>query len=349
MLITNRLSAMQNSSASINQLSATTGSDLSLLFEQACLAIGPSVILLLLVPFRLQQLWRSSNKVLRDGLIGAKATAYLAYGVLQLVLLALWAQKLQGDTALPSLLERRVSVAAAVLGFVDAALLGVLSCVEHVRSIRPSTVICLFVLLSCLFDAVRCRTLWLSDISSTLAAVFTAKLALKLVIFVFEIQSKENSLLAAWRRRSPEATSGIVGRSFFWWLRGLLSRGFKTSLSTADLYDMDEELQSGPLSRRLGKDWQSRTEARVGKYSLFCSTLHCTRAALFLGALPRLLLIGFKFCQPFLIHRIIAYVDGDRGPDLGLVKYGLIAATGLVYVGTAVGLISGTISHVTNR
>ncbi|KAK2039144.1 ABC transporter [Colletotrichum somersetense] len=234
-----------------------------------------------------------------------------------------------------TLLENRVSVAAAGFSFIDAALLGILSCIEHVRTIRPSTIICLFLLLSCLFDAVKCRTLWLLNISSPLATVFTTNLTLKLVIFVLEIQDKRKSLLAAWERLSPEATSGIVGRGFFWWLNGLLLRGFKTSLSPSALYDIDEELQSGLLLRRLEADWQLRTKAGLRKYSLLCSMLHCTRVSLFLGVLPRLLLIGFKFCQPFLIHRIINYVDGDRGPDTDLVKYRLIAATGFVYISTA--------------
>ncbi|KAK2011704.1 hypothetical protein LZ32DRAFT_678947 [Colletotrichum eremochloae] len=327
---------VDNSSTSTSPPSVTTGSDLSLLFEQAYLTIVPSLILLFLVPFRLQKLWRSSNKVRQDPLSSAKAITYLTYGALQLVLLTLWIQNLQGDKGLLTLLENRVSIAAAVFGLIDAALLGVLSCIEHVRSIRPSTIICLFLFLSCLFDAAKCRTLWLLNFSSALAAVFTANLTLKLVIFVLEIQTKQKSLLSAWKRLSPEATSGIVGRSFFWWLNGLLFRGFKTSLSSSALYDIDEELQSEPLLRRLKADWQLRTETGVGKHSLLCSMLHCTRVSLFLGALPRLILIGFKFCQPFLIHRIITYVDGNRGSDTNLVKYGLIAATGFVYKGTAI-------------
>ena len=54
--------------------------------------------------------------------------------------------------------------------------------------------------------------------------------------------------------------------------------------------------------------------------------------------LPRLCLVAFTFCQPFLITRAIDYVTdpGDNADKNG--GYGLIAATALVYLGLAVGV-----------
>jgi hypothetical protein len=52
--------------------------------------------------------------------------------------------------------------------------------------------------------------------------------------------------------------------------------------------------------------------------------------------LPRIALIGFKYCQPLLLASVVNYVqlpDTDRDRNVG---YGLIGATAIVYIGIAV-------------
>lgn len=59
------------------------------------------------------------------------------------------------------------------------------------------------------------------------------------------------------------------------------------------------------------------------------------------GMFPRLLLMGFTFGQPFLVTRIIGFVDRE-GSDSKSASYGLIGATALIYIGMAIsnGIIS---------
>ena len=55
--------------------SCRQGFDFTLLFEQSILSIGPSVLLLLLVPVRLFSLYRSSVKTVPDSIQGAKTVS----------------------------------------------------------------------------------------------------------------------------------------------------------------------------------------------------------------------------------------------------------------------------------
>ncbi|GJC82527.1 ABC transporter atnG [Colletotrichum liriopes] len=278
--------------------------DFTLLFEQSMLNIGPSAALLLALPLRLQQLFRRRQKVLRQNpLDAAKIAACIAFGGLQIALLALWAQQAP--------FSNRVSIAAAVLGVLDAFALALLSHMEHVRSIRPSTVLCVYLIFSLMFDAVQCRTLWMLPGLRHLASVFTAALAVKSTIFLLEVQGKRRFLLAALQHLSPEATSGIVARGFFWWLNGLLGKGFKSVLSPSMLYNIDDDLRSEHLLPQLSAIWNQRRGK--GRHALLLSISTSTKMAFLFTAVPRLILIGFKVSQPFLINRIIKYVDGDRG------------------------------------
>ncbi|KAI3559180.1 ABC transporter [Colletotrichum abscissum] len=306
--------------------------DFTLLFEQSIMNIGPSAVLLLALPFRLQQLLHQRRKVLRHPLNVAKIATCIVFGGLQIALLALWTQ---------TPLSNRVSVAAAVLGVLDALALTLLSHAEHLRSIRPSTTICVYLAFSLIFDAVQCRTLWLLPGLHNLASVSCAALAMKLTMFLLEVQGKRTFLLAALRHLSPEATSGIIGRGFFWWLNSLLGKGFKATLSPSTLYDIDDDMRSEPLLQNLNTAWNERRGH--GKRALLRSIFSTTKMAFLVTAVPRLFLIGFKFSQPFLINRIIKYVDGDRGSDSKSIGYGLIAATGLVYLGNA--LSTGFYQH----
>ena len=53
---------------------------------------------------------------------------------------------------------------------------------------------------------------------------------------------------------------------------------------------------------------------------------------------PRLCLIGFNFCQPFLINRAVTFSQQAVTTETTNVGYGLIGAYILVFVGIAVRL-----------
>jgi ATP-binding cassette subfamily C (CFTR/MRP) protein 1 len=66
-------------------------------------------------------------------------------------------------------------------------------------------------------------------------------------------------------------------------------------------------------------------------------------------ALPRICLIGFNYAQPFLISSVIINVSNrNSDPSDKNNGYGLIAATGLIYLGITVGVFPLIIFNAVN-
>jgi ATP-binding cassette, subfamily C (CFTR/MRP), member 1 len=120
--------------------------------------------------------------------------------------------------ALNPSLRTHATIAAATLTVLDGLGLCLLSHSEHIHSVRPSAIINAYLLLTLPFDVARSRTLWLGQATRSIGATFTSALAVKLIILIAEAIEKRAILLDRYRYSSPEVTSGIYSRSFFWWL-----------------------------------------------------------------------------------------------------------------------------------
>lgn len=184
------------------------------------------------------------------------------YALLQLALLILWS--LPSSTASTALERTRASTATASINLAVALCFFLISHYEHSRSIRPSFLLNLYLLLSLLFDSARVRTQWLIHNSANGAGgaaglavpvVFTVAVAVKLGLLVLEAVEKRGLLLEAYGRCSPEATSGLLSRSGFWWLNPLLVEGFGKVLSLEDLFPVSEELASQAVAQKVRKTW----------------------------------------------------------------------------------------------
>ncbi|MCJ1311900.1 hypothetical protein MMC25_005573 [Agyrium rufum] len=228
------------------------GFDFTLLFEQTILSILPSVILLVLTVPRFSALLRASVKTWPDSMGSAKMVTAMAYAGIQLALIVLWSKA--------TLIQTRASVPSAAVSFIVSLAIIALSHVEHNRSIRPSTLLNVYLLFSLLFDVIQARTLYLMKESSSISGIFTASIGLKLALLILETQEKRPILRDPYRRLSPEATSGIFSRSFFWWLNGLFIEGFRSILTFESLFDIDAELDSRPLRDRMQEAWDQRCE-----------------------------------------------------------------------------------------
>lgn len=262
---------------------------------------------------------------------------YAIFGAVQLALVALWAK--------PSTSKTTASVANAVLASAGALALAILSFVEHERSIRPSLVLQSYLSLTLVLDAARVRTLWLQSYNNAVATVTTVSLVLKAVLVVFEAVEKRRILHPKWKSTSPESTSGLFSRSIFWWLNGLFRNGFKNSLSMEDMLPLDKHLTSGYLYDRLHAAWAN--VATKTSHSLFYLYMGRLKWRLLSIVPPRLGLIAFNFCQPFLIERAIGFSSRPRSEEPNNVGYGLIGAYFIVYTGIAI--TSGQYQHLTYR
>jgi ATP-binding cassette subfamily C (CFTR/MRP) protein 1 len=260
--------------------------------------------------------------------------------------------------AINSTLRTRATLTAASFSLVDALGLCVLSHTEHIHSVRPSAIINAYLLLTLPFDVARTRTLWINDATTSVAAVFSSTLAVKVIILIAEGMEKRGILLDRYRYSSPEVTSGIYARSFFWWLNNLMTSGmqriplhqnwliqigFQRVISNEDLYPIDDEMTSSSLQENAQKIWGATDKSKPR--ALLWSTLKASRKALAYCILPRLFLIGFRYAQPFLLSRTVNFASNQDEPDS--IGWGLTAAFGFVFLGLAVA--NGSYYHMTYR
>ncbi|KAI5243109.1 putative multidrug resistance protein, partial [Aureobasidium subglaciale] len=187
------------------------------------------------------------------------------------------------------------------------------------------------------------RTLWEINGLAEVARLFSSALALKIVILVLEAWEKGSLLRSPYRDATPEARSGLYNRSVFWWLNHFLAVGFGKVISFEDLYPLDDALSSEHLAEFAQSSWQKSTKS--DQYALLWSTLVCLKWPLLAPAIPRLAMIGFNYSQPFLITRIINYVQNEeRDKNIG---YGLIGAAAIIYIGIAIS--NGRYQHANFR
>ncbi|GIC86176.1 uncharacterized protein Aud_002541 [Aspergillus udagawae] len=302
------------------------GFDFTIYFEQIWLSAVPSILFLVSGGPRLWQLCQAPVVIHQSRSQLVKLGTISLLIVLQLILLPLW--------SLRTSLQSSASIPAAVFSLVAALGLALLSFYEHQRSVRPSTLLSIYLVFSVLFDAVQARSLWLRSTNGPIAAVFTAALAVKLIITVLEGREKRAISPVPGIKLSPETTSSIYNRTVFWWLNRLLLAGYKSTLRLNDLYPLESDMTSAKLGAAIENAWMKAKQTRP--YGLLFTTAVALKWALLSPVAPRIALIGFKYCQPLLLASVVNYVrlpDPDRDRNVG---YGLIGATAIVYIGIAV-------------
>jgi hypothetical protein len=134
-----------------------------------------------------------------------------------------------------------------------------LSYFEHARSLGPSSLLNVFLLVSLLLDAAVLRTVWLSlstaAVSTSVQAVLTACFALKATLLVLEGREKSDHVVGR-PTLAPEETSGLYSRAVFAWVAPLLRTGFQRLLRPADLFQLDEKMSASGLSERFWWHWR---------------------------------------------------------------------------------------------
>lgn len=163
----------------------------------------------------------------------------LAFSV---ALLALWAV---GDAS--SSQRTRATVPAAALSMVDCFAFMALSYMEHGKSLGPPLLMDTYLLISIILDIVRIRTMWVSEMSTIISALFTVTLALKIGLLTLEEIRKDPWLGPEIKHCGNEITSGIFTRTLFSWVNRMLWRGYSTALSVPSLQHVDPNLLSPAL------------------------------------------------------------------------------------------------------
>lgn len=238
--------------------------------------------------------------------------------------------------ALGNFQATRIFLASSVLKLVSALLMALLSLIDHRKSLRPSVLLNSYLFLTLLFDAVQARTLlltWTIKPELTYSSIFTATIALKLAILLLEAQRKTKYVVWNEKERSPEETSGIFSLGVFFWLNKIFLEGYRKVLRLEDLFPLNTSLHGKLLHDEFSKhmDYSKLKASKLGLVKVLIRTL---KVPLLLPVLPRLAFLGFTFCQPLFIERLLAHLSEPKiGNNIG---YGLIAASVLIYSGVAI-------------
>lgn len=263
-----------------------------------------------------------------------KQLFFIIYAAIQLSHLALVA-------SINGLAIRNLSVASGAMAFVAAVFMIPLSFLEHARSPRPSAILCSFLLLTTLLDVVQARTAWLTttySLQDANAQLFTACVVLKALPLLY-LESNRKTRWVRWDDKasdhSPEETTGVFGIGFFYWLNQLFFSGYKSVLSMNELYPLDQRMLSKDMHERLSR--QIASNPRKGKkHGLSRNLVGALAWPFLLPIAPRVAVIGFSFCQPFLIASLLQHLDTEVDDKAKRESYGLIGAMALAYTGIAV-------------
>jgi ATP-binding cassette subfamily C (CFTR/MRP) protein 1 len=300
--------------------------DFTLLFEECFFQIIPSALLLLSTPPRAVHLFRQHARISRTGMRSVKQCCIVLLSCTQLAMLVTW--------SLEPVYRTHASIPAAALSIIASLALLFLSSIEHVRSIKPSTIINTYVFFSVLLDTAQLRTLWLRPGPRILPAIFTASFVAKTACLFLEARSKRGLLSLPDLMSAPEMLVSLYDRTILLWLNPLFRLGFKDSIPSQGLFPIDSDLASDGLDRKFQDIWTHYKG--TSEHDLMWALVVQNRATIVSFMIPRLFLSAFKLLQPLLIDEVTTLIAGKVKEESTNAGRGLIGATFFVYAGLAI-------------
>ncbi|KAJ5639919.1 P-loop containing nucleoside triphosphate hydrolase protein [Penicillium longicatenatum] len=302
------------------------GFDFTLLFEETVLTFLPLVVTWPIVLIRLWSLRNVSEKVNRSWLYFTKEMVSFLHMTLQFILLISWYQQSTPTT--------RATVPTAFASVMVSLFCLYLSHLEHFRSLRPSTTLCLFHGFALILDLPRLRTLSLLPNNRTVTIIFAVSLLSRTGVVILEAAEKRSLLKKPFSGSAIEATSGIFNRSLYLWVGGLLWKGSKTTLTVDNLPILDDDIKGASNPETLLEKWNKAN--KYGRNALLWTFMKHYKWEFLGGILPRMAFTGFSFAQPFLVQRVLDFMTEPEHVNSSNYARGLVAAYGIVYVGIAV-------------
>ncbi|KAI8961197.1 putative ABC multidrug transporter [Daldinia sp. FL1419] len=304
--------------------------DFTIEFEQIFFSLIPSVAFILL------SLWRIVTLVQRPTIVNApmiglvKIVVAFLYTCLQLSLVVFIRKPLLGGD--------KVDFASSMIRLVASFCVIWLSYLDHGRSLRPSTILCVYLFSTLLFDVAQARTFWLASraiLEVIFSGLFTVTLVVKAIILLLEAQSKTKWV--AWHDTefSPEETSSIFHLGVYSWLNKLFLEGYRKVLDINDLYPLHENMAANRLSRSFAQQmkYTGLGGKRLGLVKALARTL---LIPLVLPIPARLAKMAFTFCQPLFIRSLTARLSKSESSLSDNIGYGFIGASICIYFPIAI-------------
>ncbi|KAF2149258.1 P-loop containing nucleoside triphosphate hydrolase protein [Myriangium duriaei CBS 260.36] len=293
--------------------------DFTLAFENYILLLIPSAIMVLLAPLRLQTIRARTVKVISPTVLQAvktfSSTCFAGFSLSVLIA----STKLDAQW-------RKSEITAASVSFSASLVCMALSHLEHFRSVRPSVLLQLYLLVAITVDAVHLRTVWIRSGDVALKAVCFGQLISGLAFLASESSEKASILSAANTVRSPQDVNSLFSQRLFLWLNRLFVTGYRKVLAPQDLYDIDQDLSSQQSQRLFQLRWLAQKQSTPDR-SLYWVLALSMKSYFLFPAIPRSLLIAVNFAQPFLIQRLVAFIGDpaaaapNEGPLLVLAAF----------------------------
>lgn len=172
----------------------------------------------------------------------------VTHALLQLALLIFWIRQ-------PSFQAMGI-VLVAILNLAAGISIVPLSYIEHSRSVRPSAVLEVYLIISTLLDLRQVRTVFPIEPKSHISAVLLTDICCKVALLALEARGKTSYLRAQYQTLSPESLSGVINSSFLWWLKGIFSAQY---LDFFDRYHLDPALATESAGKEMQTAWGERS------------------------------------------------------------------------------------------
>lgn len=166
-------------------------------------------------------------------------------------MLAIWCQSPTPAT--------RLTIPTAIASITTFCFFLYLSHLEHIRSLRPSSILCLFFVLTIPFDLTRLRTLHFIPDNKPITLLFAGSILGKTIILVLESTEKTHLLKKAFEGSAIESTAGIINRCLFWWINDLLWKGSKNTLTVEGLPLLADDIRDASDPEQLAEKWNKGT------------------------------------------------------------------------------------------
>ncbi|KAL7629149.1 hypothetical protein AAE478_000668 [Parahypoxylon ruwenzoriense] len=227
-----------------------------------------------------------------------------------------------------------LQIASYALEFGAALVLCRLSWLEHRRSIRPSDIIVLYLLPCLIRDGLRLPWAIQAQSRWSMGEPVLAQVVLEAALLATESLRKVDAKQPS-SEISAEETSGVLSRTFFWWINPILYEGYSNILLGCDLPSIDTKLLSRAIRAAALRAWDQRVGSD-NKMALPKVLFRCLKGP-FLVAIPsRLFLVFFRYSQPVIIRQAIMYVTNDDLESQTWTGHTLVLGALVVYVGLAV-------------
>ena len=317
--------------------------DFTLLFEDVFFSTLPTALFLILIGPRLRFLYKSPVKVTSYNLAVLKLVSWQRKTMNQsgsfwpssksfLTILFILQVVFTAFRSIVSSLHTASSTTSDVLAIVATFAATVLSFLEDQRSFKPSDTLVIYFSFLTVLQIPRLRSLWLMSSVGVCQGLWTAIFAVTVSLLLLESISKTSFLRPGYLTLSSEEVCGFWHRSFFAWVLPLFRTAFSTAITIDDLPDVGHDLRGQTASKELNKAWIDSK----GSWRLIKALFRAYRWSILRAFVPRIALVAFTLCQPFLIATTVNWIGSEITEETKRYGQSLVGAYIIVYFGMAV-------------